>query len=724
MMKRIMIYSDLVRSEFSNKFEDNLRLLTGTEEVQIEKYSLSESNKFLNNVEIVFLMLPDFTENNPEVLKALTNVYEHITEQHLSLIPIKTTDQNEQYYPDFIRKKHILSMTDKNRNEKLLRVIQEQSNIFHELEEEATKISSGQIAMQDCTARQLFRYAVALLHGMGVQKNIKESLSLFRVLIGNDTFISDAVDISAVNGVSEGIFEFCWDINTYLENQIIDVLNSKDYRDAEQFINTCQLMYEMSACVYNFNADNAIRFAKTILFRNFGKDISLKAGKWLLNCLFNEADRATVNRYFDKAVDSLLNILSLSEKLWTTYQDTEVLSYLCFATYVLQVYRKRNQRSFEHIVANEVTDELEDNGTFRPPYQTIPRNQNSFNAIQILIKDFIVSRNGLTMLLERYQTEYSSNKCAILMMTELIKAANLLCIMKFACVGDDFSTWYNRQMNFLLSFHAKNDVEKRSSFYIAALMGYDKILEFLQNPYYHCSDKNIIAISESFIDLFDYHYELYSTLGLDKSKPYALISDIYEKQKQYRKADDAYLKLYEIVAERDKSKEKTIVQMLTDVYKILKKRQNANMQIAYEKYVRFAWNVCLTNRLVQPHICDAFMEEMQAIEAEYDHQLLSDSELILYRKETPREQKMIDIVYPLACKELYEILKLIDDESYNQISDQYILMIRSKMNIHYSFVYDHNRDFDQQDYLKTTRIMIRYLFDHFWNGSDDNESRN
>lgn len=60
-MKRIMIYSDLVRSEFSNKFEDNLRLLTGTEEVQIEKYSLSESNKFLNNVEIVFLMLPDFT---------------------------------------------------------------------------------------------------------------------------------------------------------------------------------------------------------------------------------------------------------------------------------------------------------------------------------------------------------------------------------------------------------------------------------------------------------------------------------------------------------------------------------------------------------------------------------------------------------------------------------------------------------------------------------------
>ena len=203
-----------------------------------------------------------------------------------------------------------------------------------------------------------------------------------------------------------------------------------------------------------------------------------------------------------------------------------------------------------------------------------------------------------------------------------------------------------------------------------------------------------------------------------------MISYSYEKQKQYRKADDAYLKLYEIVAERDKSKEKTIVQMLTDVYKILKKRQNANMQIAYEKYVRFAWNVCLTNRLVQPHICDAFMEEMQAIEAEYDHQLLSDSELILYRKETPREQKMIDIVYPLACKELYEILKLIDDESYNQISDQYILMIRSKMNIHYSFVYDHNRDFDQQDYLKTTRIMIRYLFDHFWNGSDDNESRN
>ncbi len=719
MIKRILIYSDLVRSEISNKFEDNLRLLTGTEEVQIEKYSLSESKKFLNNVEIVFLMLPEFTENNPELLEALTDVYEQITEQHLSLIPIKTTDQNEQYYPDFISKKHILSMTDENQNEKLLQVIQEQSNIFHELKEEATKINSGQIAMQDCTARQLFRYAVALLHGIGVQKNIKESLNLLRVLIGNDAFISDVIDISAINGFSDGILEFCWDINTYLENQITDVLNSKDYRDAEQFINTCQLMYEMSAYVYNFNANNAIRFAKTILFRYFEKDISLKAGKWLLNCLLNEADQATVNRYFDKAVDSLLNLLLLSEKLWKTYQDTEVLSYLCLSIYVLQVYRKRNQRSFEHIVANEVTDEMEDNGTFRPPYRTIPRNPTSSNAIQVLINDFIVSKNGLTILTERYQTEHSSDKCAILMMKELIKAANFLCIMKFARVGDDFATWYNRQMNFLLSFHSKNDVEKNSSLHIAALMGYDKILDLLQNHYYHCSDKNMIVISESCIELFDRHYELYSALGLDKSKPYALISDIYEEQKQYRKADDAYLKLYEIVAERDKSNENTIVQMLTDVYEILKKRQNSNMQNAYEKYVRFAWNVCLTNRLVQPHICDAFMEEMQAIEAERDHQLLSDSELILYRKEAPREQKMIDIVYPLACKELYEILKLIDDESYNQISDQYILMIRSKMNIHYSFVYDHSKDFHRQDYLKMTRTMIRYLIDHFWNDSDD-----
>ena len=72
-MKRIMIYSDLVRSEFSNKFEDNLRLLTGTEEVQIEKYSLSEPNKFLNNVEIVFLMLHDRFDKEEEENKDKKN---------------------------------------------------------------------------------------------------------------------------------------------------------------------------------------------------------------------------------------------------------------------------------------------------------------------------------------------------------------------------------------------------------------------------------------------------------------------------------------------------------------------------------------------------------------------------------------------------------------------------------------------------------------------------
>ena len=154
-----------------------------------------------------------------------------------------------------------------------------------------------------------------------------------------------------------------------------------------------------------------------------------------------------------------------------------------------------------------------------------------------------------------------------------------------------------------------------------------------------------------------------------------------------------------------------------------KNRKRTNMYESYEKHVRFAWKVCQTNRLVPPRICDVFIKEMQAVEPEHDHKLLSEPELILYREETPTEQEMIDIVYSLAYRELYETLKVIDDDSYNRISDQYILVMRSNMNIHHSFVYDLDKSFSQQGYLKTTRIMIRYLFEHFWNDADDDEAK-
>lgn len=104
-------------------------------------------------------------------------------------------------------------------------------------------------------------------------------------------------------------------------------------------------------------------------------------------------------------------------------------------------------------------------------------------------------------------------------------------------------------------------------------MGCDKILDLLQISPYYCSDENWIAISEIYINLFDCYNEQYATLGLDKIKPYSLIADIYEEQKQYQKADDAYSKLYKIVSGRDKINKDTIVQMLLNIYKTAKKSQ-------------------------------------------------------------------------------------------------------------------------------------------------------
>ena len=157
--------------------------------------------------------------------------------------------------------------------------------------------------------------------------------------------------------------------------------------------------------------------------------------------------------------------------------------------------------------------------------------------------------------------------------------------------------------------------------------------------------------------------------------------------------------------------------MLNDIYILAQKRKNAHMPESYKRYLHFSLSICTTNHLIPPHICDAFIEEMTASSPPCGFRQLSSAEISLYQSETPQEQDAYKRVLAAAYKELYEILKLIDEADYCKISAQFITKMRTQMDIYHPFVYDETKDLKQQELLQLTRILLSDLYKQYWSNS-------
>lgn len=73
--------------------------------------------------------------------------------------------------------------------------------------------------------------------------------------------------------------------------------------------------------------------------------------------------------------------------------------------------------------------------------------------------------------------------------------------------------------------------------------------------------------------------------------------------------------------------------------------------------------------------------------------------------------------YPNAYKEVYVILKNIKKEDLEKIPQSFIEMIKNNMNRNYNFELDLNRDFENQNLLKETRVILAYIFMNYWGTS-------
>lgn len=78
--------------------------------------------------------------------------------------------------------------------------------------------------------------------------------------------------------------------------------------------------------------------------------------------------------------------------------------------------------------------------------------------------------------------------------------------------------------------------------------------------------------------------------------------------------------------------------------------------------------------------------------------------------------------YPNAYKEVYVILNHINKEELSKIPQAFMDMIQKNMNKDYEFEMNTNVNFEEQNLLKETKIILAYIFLNYW-GTDEQKSR-
>ncbi|MBR2787062.1 MAG: hypothetical protein IKD76_06190 [Clostridia bacterium] len=70
--------------------------------------------------------------------------------------------------------------------------------------------------------------------------------------------------------------------------------------------------------------------------------------------------------------------------------------------------------------------------------------------------------------------------------------------------------------------------------------------------------------------------------------------------------------------------------------------------------------------------------------------------------------------YPLAYKEVYVILKNMDEDAVKQIPKKFIEMLELNMDKDYEFTMDKNIDFEEKQLLQETKGILAYIFMNYW----------
>lgn len=77
-------------------------------------------------------------------------------------------------------------------------------------------------------------------------------------------------------------------------------------------------------------------------------------------------------------------------------------------------------------------------------------------------------------------------------------------------------------------------------------------------------------------------------------------------------------------------------------------------------------------------------------------------------------EKMVDIQYARAYKEVLEILKFVSTEDYNKIPKEQIEFFQNNLDKDYKYTYMPFKSLNEQDVMELTKYIIILLFKEYW----------
>lgn len=554
----------------------------------VNLYQISDKN-------VCIMILAESAVSDQMMNKKLQEMWNYINKEHIPVLPLSAGSQSYiEKLPIGLSSLHILNLQDPYLIEKVCRffiVKPYSSNIKKDIH--YVMSCCGKDSICSCTLGQLFNYALGLLYGIVVKKDLKRAFTLLNCLIGNDAFEPDLIyfdfDSTARAGIIGEIFDFSNELKKYLDSQVSNIVTTQDYRQAEELIDYANLLERAGKQLYGWNSDDSLRKLRDIVLQLFEKDHSLKVGRWLINYYWKRALREADGRYYRKALDCIFEIILIGESVEQKYCDPIVQRTLFKCYSVLYHYLENNRRKVQELIKYKVTDEIEEDGTFRPPYREIKRDKSE--CISLLYLFMNSKQQCIHKIDEIFENSGDDLQQHDDVLSAFLDAGYMSILFKANAVKTIISEWFINS-----SEHMRSKINDYSFKYqLRLLKTTSDFLAMLQQKYIARTNlENLFKLAEYMELIFDMSQHEFIEMGLDKSEIYVIYMEYYSEKNELKKYDDYAMKLYKIVAQRDHENLKMIERLLFDIYNVAVERLDTHKYPQMCRYIALGWEICQT----------------------------------------------------------------------------------------------------------------------------------
>lgn len=569
-----------------------LKELGKEKDLEIKCFNFLDKQVFEPNL----LSLPDcflvvFNESSKSV-KIAERLVLYCIEQHLKLIPvILGNDVDCSSFPAILSSLHILKSNDTSIVGKLLFAINSESENMNQIYKKIQTIDHlwKNEERAHLTAQELFIYSLALLYGIEVETEYNTSMLLQMCLFGNESFEPQMIKVGVIpkNIVDYHIvMEYAESLKQYIDAEINNIEQMADFGQTEKLLSYGYLLMNIgSNLIFGLHVDDVLRSLNRISALKCKSDPSVKSGRWVLKNYWEASGREARNRYYDKMLDNLLEILFYADIVLRKHSDFDIKLYLFQAASVLGIYNALKPEILNTVINTKILDTYQKIDSFRPPHEIERRSVEESHIMRDLQVKYACN---MYISIDLFFAKDDICQKQEQLLQVVANTVDLLLLCKCNCVSDSLSVWFHKNMQILADSIPLDDQIK----HVKLLSGYSSFLQNLLNAPY-ASDLEALQYAALHMEAF---YDRCETkcleFGLDKSEIYSVLAEVYKEKKKHEKYDYYIIKLFEIVSVRDYNNSEAIIRMLVQCYNTAAERLEQSLYEQVKLYIRFGWNCC------------------------------------------------------------------------------------------------------------------------------------